>query len=48
MTDLEFFELLLDELKLNRIMNYPNEEGDYKLKLNELQQLVNEFKSRNF
>ena len=23
MTDLEFFEFLLDELKLNRIMNYP-------------------------
>lgn len=48
MTDLEFFEFLLDELKLNRIMNYPNKEGDYKVILHELNQIITNLKNGNF
>lgn len=48
MTDLEFFELLLIDLKWNRIMSYPEEEGDYRVKLDELNEIIAELKSRSF
>lgn len=48
MTDLEFFELLLINLKWNQIVNYPNEELDYRFKLDELNKIIIELENKKF
>lgn len=36
LSDLEFIEILIANLQIERIMSYPKEDPDYKAKLNEL------------
>lgn len=46
--DLEFFEILLNDLKWSHIMNYPEEEFDYRLKLDELNKAIKQLRNKSF